>query len=68
MLGQATATQNVGGERVGLVNCLYAFAHVAGEQRKRFKRRFPIGYKVTRVVLALLLLAWLVSPWLPRLQ
>ena len=67
VLGQATATQNVGGERVGLVNRLYALAHVAGEQRKRFKRRFPIGYKVTRVVLALLLLVWLMSPWLPRI-
>ena len=66
VLGQATATQNVGGERVGLVNRLYALAHVAGERRKRFKRRFPRGYKVTRVVLALALLAWLAWPWLPR--
>lgn len=66
VLGKATATQNVGGERIGLVNRLYALAHVAGEQRKRFKRRFPIGYKATRIVLALLVLLWLVSPWLPR--
>lgn len=64
VLGQATATQNVGGERVGLVNRLYAFAHIAGEQRKRFKRRFPLGYKITRIALVLALLAWLVSPWL----
>ena len=66
VLGQATATQNVGGERVGLVNRLYALAHVAGERRKRFKRRFPTGYKVTRIVLVLAALAWLVLPWLPR--
>jgi beta-hydroxylase len=67
VLGQATATQNVGGERVGLVNRLYAFADAVGVQRKRFKRRFPIGYKATRIVLVLALLAWLVSPWLPRI-
>ena len=66
VLGQATATQNVGGERVGLVNRLYALAHAAGERRKRFKRRFPTGYKVTRIVLALAVLVWFVLPWLPR--
>ncbi len=67
VLGQATATQNVGGERVGLVNRLYAFADAVGVQRKRFKRRFPLGYKATRIVLVLALLAWLMSPWLPRI-
>jgi beta-hydroxylase len=65
ILGQATATQNVGGEHIGAVNRLYALAHRAGEQRKRFKRRFPLGYKLTRIVLALLLLGWLLSPWIP---
>ena len=45
---------------------LHVVAHAAGEQRKRFKRRFPIGYKLTRIALALALVAWLVSPWLPR--
>jgi len=68
VLGQATATQNVGGERVGLVNRLYALAHVAGEQRKRFKRRFPTGYKLTRIVLVLIVLGWFVSPWLPKMH
>ena len=64
VLGRATATQNVGGEPVGLVNRLYGFAHVAGVQRKRFKRAYPRTYKATRVALALALVAWLVLPWL----
>jgi len=62
VLGRATATDNVGGERVGLVNRLYAFADRMGERRKRFKRAFPRGYKITRVVLGLVLIAWLAAP------
>ena len=65
VLGQATAAQNVSTEQVGIVNRLNAIAHRMGEQRKRFKRRFPVGYRITRVVLALLLLGWLLRPWLP---
>lgn len=66
VLGRATATDNVGGERIGLVNRLYAFADRMGDARKRFKRAAPRAYQVTRVVLALALVAWLASPWLPR--
>jgi beta-hydroxylase len=64
VLGQATATQNVGGERVGAINRLYGLAHQAGVLRKRYKRAFPRAYKVTRVVLVLALVAWLMLPWL----
>jgi beta-hydroxylase len=64
VLGRATATQNVGGEKVGAVNRLYAFAHRMGEQRKRFKRAFPRGYKLSRVALALVLAGWLLLPLL----
>ncbi len=66
VLGQATATQNIGGERVGAINRLYALAHLAGEQRKRFKRAFPRLYHGIRIVLPLLLLLWLLHPWLPQ--
>lgn len=64
VLGRATATQNIGGERIGIINRLYGLADAAGEQRKRFKRRYPRGYKLTRVGLALALVVWLVLPWL----
>ncbi|HEY0179611.1 MAG TPA: aspartyl/asparaginyl beta-hydroxylase domain-containing protein [Dokdonella sp.] len=66
VLGRATATQNRADERVGAVNRLYAFAHRAGELRKRFKRRAPLGYRLTRVALVVLVLGWLLLPWLPR--
>ena len=62
VLGRATATDNVGGERVGLVNRLYAFADRMGERRKRFKRAFPRGYRFTRIALALALVTWLALP------
>jgi beta-hydroxylase len=62
VLGRATATQNVSSEHVGAVNRLYAFAHRAGERRKKFKRRFPLVYRVTRIVLALVVLGWLLLP------
>jgi len=62
VLGRATATQNVATEHVGLLNRLYAFAHYAGEQRKRFKRASPLGYRLTRVALVALLLGWLLLP------
>ncbi|MFC4819021.1 aspartyl/asparaginyl beta-hydroxylase domain-containing protein [Dokdonella ginsengisoli] len=65
VLGQATATQNVGGERVGTVNRLYALAHRAGELRKAFKRRTPLGYRLTRIVLIACVVGWLVLPWIP---
>ncbi len=64
VLGRATATDNIGGERVGFVNRLYAFADRLGEQRKRFKRAAPLGYKLTRIALLLLVLGWLALPWL----
>ena len=64
VLGQATATQNVGGERVGAINRLYGLAHQAGVLRKRFKRATPRLYKLTRVALVLALAAWLALPWL----
>ncbi|WP_395680062.1 aspartyl/asparaginyl beta-hydroxylase domain-containing protein [Dokdonella sp.] len=64
VLGRATATQNIGGDHVGLVNRLYGFAHVVGVQRKRFKRAYPRAYKGTRVALALALAVWFVLPWL----
>ena len=67
VLGRATAAQNLATEQVGIVNRLNAFAHRAGQQRKKFKRRFPLGYKVTRIALALLVLGWLLLP-LSRLR
>ena len=64
VLGQATATQNIETEHVGAVNRLYAFAHRMGERKKAFKRRYPLGYKFGRYALILLVLGWLVLPWL----
>jgi beta-hydroxylase len=64
ILGQATATQNLETERVGAVNRLYAFTHRMGERKKAFKRRHPLGYKLGRYALILLVLGWLVLPWL----
>jgi beta-hydroxylase len=62
VLGRATATQNIASEHVGAVNRLYGLAHRAGEQRKKFKRRFPLGYRVTRIALVVLVAGWLVLP------
>ncbi|MBN8728279.1 MAG: aspartyl/asparaginyl beta-hydroxylase domain-containing protein [Xanthomonadales bacterium] len=66
VLGRATATDNVGGEHVGIVNRLYALADRMGERRKRFKRAAPRTYQATRIVLALVLVGWLAWPWLGR--
>ena len=44
------------------------FADRMGDVRKRFKRAAPRTYQATRVVLALALVAWLASPWLPRVS
>jgi beta-hydroxylase len=63
VLGRATATQNVGGERIGMINRLYVLADQAGAQRKRFKRAFPRTYRITRIALALALVVWFVLPW-----
>jgi beta-hydroxylase len=63
VLGQATATQNVETERVGAVNRLYGFAHRVGERKKAFKRRHPRTYRYGRYVLILLVVGWLVLPW-----
>ena len=64
MLGQATAAQNIATEHVGVVNRLNAFAHRIGEQRKKFKRATPLGYRVTRIALIALVLGWLLLPWI----
>jgi len=64
VLGQATASQNVATEEVGAVNRLYAFAHRIGEAKKRFKRANPKTYRYGRILLGLLLLAWLLLPLL----
>jgi beta-hydroxylase len=63
VLGRATATQNIGGDHVGLINRLYGFGHAVGVQRKRFKRAYPRAYKGTRVALVLALVVWFVLPW-----
>ena len=64
VVGRATATQNVATERVGAINRLYGFAHRVGERKKAFKRRHPLGYKFGRYALILLVLGWLLLPWL----
>ena len=64
VLGRATASQNVATEEVGTVNRLYASAHRMGEARKRFKRAHPKTYRYGRILLGLLLLAWLLLPLL----
>ncbi len=64
VLGRATATQNVTSEPVGIVNRLNAFAHRAGERRKHFKRRYPRVYRFGRIALAVLLIGWLLLPWI----
>jgi beta-hydroxylase len=64
VLGQATATQNIETEHVGAVNRLYGFAHRVGERKKAFKRRHPLGYKLGRYALILLVVGWLLLPWL----
>ena len=64
VLGRATATQNVETERVGAVNRLYGFAHRVGERKKAFKRRHPLGYKIARYALIVLVVGWLVLPWI----
>jgi len=63
VLGHATATQNVETERVGAVNRLYGFAHRVGERKKVFKRKHPLGYKIARYALIVLVLGWLILPW-----
>ncbi len=45
------------------MNRLYGFAHRVGERKKAFKRRHPLGYKLARYALILLVLGWLVLPW-----
>jgi hypothetical protein len=47
------------------VNRLYGFAHRIGERKKAFKRRHPLGYKVARYALIVLVAGWLVLPWIP---
>lgn len=65
-LGRLTATANMGGEPVGAVNRAYGLAERMGCLRKRFKQHSPRLYQSSRIVLALALLAWLLSPWLPH--
>ncbi len=62
VLGRATAAQNIASEQVGVVNRLNAVAHRIGEQRKRFKRASPLGYKLTRIALVLVVIGWLLLP------
>ena len=64
VLGRATASQNVATEEVGAVNRLYAFTHRMGEAKKRFKRANPKTYRYGRILIGLLVLAWLLSPLL----
>jgi len=52
VLGSATATQNVEGERVGIVNRLFIFAYHMGQARRRFKRFSKPLYNLTKVALA----------------
>ncbi|WP_263141212.1 aspartyl/asparaginyl beta-hydroxylase domain-containing protein [Pseudomonas sp. RIT-PI-AD] len=69
ILGRATAPQNVEGERVGAINRAYGafkrFGNAIGAQVKRFKRRFPRGYKVLKPILAVAVLTllglWIVN-------
>ncbi len=65
VLGHATATQNVASERVGAVNRLYALAHRVGVAKKRFKRANPRAYRYARIALIVLVLGWLLLPWVP---
>jgi beta-hydroxylase len=62
-VGRATVTQNVATERVGLINRLYAFSHRVGERKKAFKRKHPHVYRYGRYALILLVVGWLVLPW-----
>lgn len=62
VLGRATAAQNVSTEQVGIVNRLNAIAHRIGQQRKRFKRAYPLAYRFTRIGLIVLVLGWLALP------
>lgn len=64
VLGRATTAQNIASEQVGVVNRLNAMAHRIGEQRKRFKRASPLGYRLTRIALIALVLGWLLLPWI----
>ena len=64
VLGQATAAQNVSTEKVGIVNRLNVIAHGIGQQRKRFKRAYPLAYRLTRIGLIVLVLGWLALPLL----
>jgi beta-hydroxylase len=64
VLGRATAAQNLATEQVGVVNRLNAFAHRMGQQRKRFKRAYPLGYRLTRVALIVSVFGWLLLPWI----
>jgi hypothetical protein len=36
-----------------------------GERKKAFKRRHPKAYRYGRYALILLVVAWLVLPWIP---
>lgn len=65
VLGRATAPQNVEGERVGAINRAYGgfkrLGNVMGGQVKRLKRHSPRTYKVLKPILAIALLALLIS-------
>lgn len=55
-LGKATVTQNFEGERVGSLNKFFAFFHQLDEWRKQFKNYNKTGYKLAKILLAILIL------------
>jgi len=66
-LGRATAPQNLDDERVGGINQAYAyskrFSSSFSSGVKKFKRRYPKGYRIMRPVLAVIVLT-LLGYWL----
>lgn len=55
-LGKATVTQNFEGEKVGALNKFFALFHQLDEWRKQFKLYGKTGYKLTKILLAAVLI------------
>ena len=56
VLGHATASPNDAAEPVGAVNRLYAALHRSGETTKRWRKRYPVPYRVAKYALIAIVL------------
>lgn len=56
----AASSPNEAGDPTGLINRVFLVSHYMGQARRRFKAWNPTVYRLTRVLLIALVLAWLV--------